>query len=181
MRKQHLKLTDTDHRYLTELLSKGQTHARVIRRAAALLQLHHGATLQLVADTLKLQQWTVSLWRNKYVQEGLEFLQDKPRTGRPIEIDGQQRAKITALACSAAPEGRAKWSLRLLADKIVELGFCESVSHTQVAKILKKQTPTALKEDVVYRRDKRGVFVSDGTNPGGLCSSLQSPKTGYLL
>jgi len=138
MKKEHLKLTEADERYLTEFLSKGQVSARVLRRAMALLQLHQGATLQAVAETLKVEHWTVSIWRNNYLENGLDFLQDKPRTGRPVEIDGKQRAKITALACSETPAGRAKWSLRLLADKIVELEFCESISHSQVGKILKK-------------------------------------------
>jgi putative transposase len=65
-------------------------------------------------------------------------LQDQLRSGRPVRIDGEQRAKITALACAATPEGRGKWSLRLLAEKIVEMEFCEKISHTQVGKILKK-------------------------------------------
>lgn len=138
MKKQHLKLKETDKKYLTELLSKGQVQARVMRRAMALLQLNQGATFQAVAETLTVDYWTVSIWRNKYLENGLEFLQDKVRTGRPVEIDGEQRAKITALACSAAPDGRAKWSLRLLADKIVELEFCKQLSHTQVQQILKK-------------------------------------------
>ena len=138
MKKQHLKLKETDKRYLTELLSKGQVQARMMRRAMALLQLNQGATFQAVAETLTVDYWTVSIWRNKYLENGLEFLQDKVRTGRPVEIDGEQRVKITALACSAAPAGRARWSLRLLADKIVELEFCESISHTQVEQILKK-------------------------------------------
>lgn len=138
MKKEHLQLTEADEKYLTEFLSKGQASARVMRRAMALLQLNQGATLQSVADTLKVGHWTVSIWRNKYLKNGLEFVQDKPRTGRPVEIDGEQRAKITALACSATPSGRATWSLRLLADKIVELEFCESISHAQVGKILKK-------------------------------------------
>jgi transposase len=138
MKKAHLKLNETDERYLNELLSKGQVKARVSRRAMALLQLNKGATLQVVADTLKVQHWTVSIWRNNYLKNRLDFLEDKPRLGRPIAIDGEQRAKITALACSDAPLGRAKWSLRLLADKIVELEFCEQVSHSQVRNILKK-------------------------------------------
>jgi putative transposase len=138
MKKQHLKLTATDERYLTDFLSKGQAKARVMRRASALLQLNQGATLQLVAETLKVRHWTVSIWRNNYLKNGLDFMQDKPRAGRPVVIDGAQRAKITALACSETPSGRAKWSLRLLADKIVELKFCEEISHTQVGKILKK-------------------------------------------
>ncbi len=95
--------------------------------------------MQAVADTLKAGQWTVSIWRNKYLASGLDFLQDRARSGRPVEIDGEQRAKITALACAEAPAGHAKWSLRLLAAKVVELEFGrEEVSHTAVGKILKK-------------------------------------------
>jgi hypothetical protein len=70
--------------------------------------------------------------------EKFHLLQDQPRSGRPIEIDGSQRAKITALACSDPPDGYAKWNLRLLADKVVELGYCDRISHTKVATILKK-------------------------------------------
>jgi putative transposase len=124
--------------YLTEYISKGQVQARIVRRAAALLQLNQGLTIQAVAATLKVGHWTVSIWRNNYLKSGLDFLQDKPRSGRPVGIDGEQRSKITALACSNTPDGQAKWSLRLLADKIVELEFCEEISHTQVGKILKK-------------------------------------------
>lgn len=138
MKKQHLKLSEADERYLTEFISKGQVQARIVRRATALLQLNQGSTIQAVAETLKVRHWTVSIWRNNYLESGLEFLQDKARSGRPVEIDGKQRAKITALACADAPSGRAKWSLRLLADKLVELELCESISHTQVGKILKK-------------------------------------------
>lgn len=138
MKKEHLKLNEADERYLTEFISKGQPPARVVRRAMALLWLNQGSTIQAVAETLKVEHWTVSIWRNNYLKNGLVFLQDKPRSGRPVGIDGEQRAKITGLACSDAPVGRAKWSLRLLADKIVELEFCESISHTQVGKILKK-------------------------------------------
>jgi putative transposase len=138
MKKQHLKLSEADESYLTEYLSRGQVQARILRRVTALLQLNQGLTIQAVADTLKVGHWTVSIWRNKYLTSGLVFLQDQPRSGRPVEIDGEQRAKVTALACSDTPDGRAKWSLRLLADKIVELEFCEEISHTQVGKILKK-------------------------------------------
>lgn len=138
MKKHHLKLTEADERYLTEFIKKGQARTRVVRRAIALLHLHQGATIQAVADTVKAEPWTVSIWRNKYLENGLNFLQDQPRAGRPVEIDGEQRAKITALACSDAPAGRAKWSLRLLAEKVVELEFCVSVSHTEVGNILKK-------------------------------------------
>ena len=112
MKKEHLKLSEADEKYLTEFLRKGQAKGRVMRRVTARLQLNQGATLQAVAEPLKVAHGTVSTWRNKYLTTGLRFFQDEPRSGRPIEIDGAQRAQITALACSATPEGRAKGSLR---------------------------------------------------------------------
>jgi transposase len=81
---------------------------------------------------------TVSSWRDKYTTLGLRSLDDAPRSGRPLEIDGTARAKLTALACSDAPDGHARWSLRLLAEKAVESGLCEHVSHTLVRDVLKK-------------------------------------------
>ena len=138
MKKQHIKLTETDERYLTTLLRRGQLPARVFRRAGGLLQLHQGASFQSVAQTFQIVPQTVSRWCAAYLETGLEFLDDRKRTGRPIEFDGVERACLTALACSAAPPGYAKWSLRLLADKAVELDLCQRVSHSQVGAILKK-------------------------------------------
>lgn len=138
MQKEHVKLTESDHRYLTTLLSRGQQSTRCFRRATALLELHRGKTLDHVASTLSVHRVTVAHWRDTYNQVGLQCLQDKPRQGRPILIDGHSRAQITALACTSPPAGRARWTLRLLADKAVELGFCQSLSHTQARTILKK-------------------------------------------
>lgn len=81
---------------------------------------------------------TVSTWAKKYQDSGLDVLTDKPRAGRPTVIDGLQRAKITALACSDPPQGYDKWSLRLLADKAVELKLVEAISYGEVRLILKK-------------------------------------------
>ena len=144
MKKQHLKLTESDEKYLTQLLSKGQAKARVIRRAMGLLQLDQGETFQKVAELLGIDYYTVSIWRRKYLESGLEFLSDLPRSGRPIEFDGEQRAKITALACSETPEGRAKWSLQLLADKAVELEMVESISPSKVREVLKKMNSSPI-------------------------------------
>src|SRR5438105_1389263 len=138
MSKQHLTLSKTDREYLKTLLSKGKLPAKMYKRATALLELDRGKSLQAVAQTVDSAYLTVAAWRDNYKKEGLKCLQDKPRSGRPIVIDGKQRAKITALACSPAPSGRARWDLRLLADKAIELGYCENISHTQVSKILKK-------------------------------------------
>ena len=138
MKKHHLTLTDVDRSTLETLLSKGEMSARSFKRATALLELDRGKTLADVAATLSVTYNAVAKWRDRYKASGLECLEDAPRSGRPPSIDGLLSAKITALACSDAPEGYARWSLRLLADKAVEAGFCDEISHTAVADILKK-------------------------------------------
>jgi putative transposase len=138
MNKQHVTLSDTDRSSLTDLLAHGTFSARTFKRATALLELDRGKSLVEVAATLQVTYPTVSSWRDNYNAAGLRSLNDAPRSGRPIEIDGTQRAKITALACSDAPEGHARWSLRLLADKAVEAGLCDHISHSLVGDVLKK-------------------------------------------
>jgi len=138
MNKQHITLSDHDRSTLERLLSAGTLSARKFKRATALLELDRGKTLADVAATLSVNYNTVACWRDGYTSSGLACLDDAPRSGRPIAIDGTQRAKITALACSDAPEGHARWSLRLLAEKVVEAGLCDHLSHTFVADVLKK-------------------------------------------
>lgn len=145
MKKEHVTLTD-DHRiYLQNLIKTGELPARTYKRAIALLELDRGRTFTDVARIVGVVKQTTSVWATKYKEIGLEMLADKIRPGRPVEIDGVARAKITALACSDAPEGYERWSLRLLADKAVELEIVEDISHTEVGRILKKTNcnPTA--------------------------------------
>jgi transposase len=138
MKKQHIQLQEEERHQLQELVSKGGTDGRILKRALALLALERGETLEQVAAHLQVTNNTVANWRNKYKQQGMQGLHDQPRPGRPPQIDGLQRAQITALACSEAPQGHGQWTLRLLADKIVELRYCEHISHMQVGRILKK-------------------------------------------
>jgi len=138
MKKQHLTLTASDRDHLEALLAKGLLSARTFKRATALLELNRGKTLTDVAATLSLTSVTLAALRDKYNASGLACLHDAPRSGRPIVIDGTQRAKVTALACSTAPTGHDRWTLRLLAEKVVEAGFCDAISHTMVGTILKK-------------------------------------------
>jgi transposase len=138
MKKQHVQLTLADREYLENLIRKGQQTAKTYRRSLGLLELDRGQTYTAVSKTLKVSIPTLSTWASLYKEKGLKVLHDEHRSGRPIQIDGEQRAKITALACSKPPEGYARWSLRLLADKAVELGYFEHISHTEVADILKK-------------------------------------------
>jgi len=138
MQKEHLELSRADYDYLRAMTTKGQVTARTFTRATALLELHRGQTLRAVAESLHVTRQSVAQWRDRYQAGGLQALGENPRSGRPVRINGKQRARLTALACSTPPEGRARWTLRLLADKAVELGLCESLSHTRARQILKK-------------------------------------------
>ena len=138
MKKQHVTLTDEHRGRLEALLRQGSLPARTFKRATALLELDRGKTLTAVAATLDIDYNTVAAWRDNYRSTGLACLHDAPRPGRPIVIDGLQRAQITALACSDAPKGHDRWTLRLLAEHAVEAGLCETISHTKVGDILKK-------------------------------------------
>jgi transposase len=136
MKKRHLELTETERQELKTIVSDGKEKARVIKRAMGLLALDRGEILEAVAVMTQVTNDAVRGWRNRYRAKGIVGLQDEPRPGRLVRIDGKQRAQITALACSEAPPGHECWSLRLLAEKIVELGFCDEISHTQVRHIL---------------------------------------------
>jgi len=147
MKKQHLKLKVSDKSYLQKLLSKGTLKVRKQKRAQALLELDKEKSYQEVSDLINVSYQTISSWVKKYESDGLTFLNDKPRSGRPIGLSGKDRAKITALACSKPPKGYARWSLRLLADKLVELDIVDSISFKQVGNILKKMNCNLTEND----------------------------------
>jgi transposase len=136
---QPIKLRKNELRSLTTIIKRGTTTARTQTRARILDLLHRRPHPDEIASLLQVSLQTVFNVKRRYLSEGLEsVLFDKARSGRPVRIDGTQRAKITALACSTPPAGYARWSLRLLADKAVELQLCEAVSHNAVKEILKK-------------------------------------------
>ena len=139
MKKEHIKLSEQDKSVLHQITAKGVSKASVHKRVYGLLQLDSGVSFKDVSKSLNVKPDTVSDWCERYKTGGLyRVLNDEPRSGRPIVINGESKAKITALACSNPPDGRLKWTLRLLADRIVELEYCEGVSHTYVGHILKK-------------------------------------------
>jgi transposase len=136
---QFIQLSDAERRSLTTLFRSGKAANRLHTRARILYLLNREVPPPEIAQTLSCGVATVYNVKRRYLAEGLEAaLSDKARSGRPPRIDGRARAKITALACSAAPAGHARWTLRLLADKAVELGFCDSISHNAVKEVLKK-------------------------------------------
>ena len=139
MKKEHIKLTEQDKSVLHQIIEKGVAKARVHKRAFGLLQLDSGVSFRDVSKSLKINPDTVSDWCERYKTGGLyRVLNDEPRSGRPIVINGESKAKITALACSDPPDGRLKWTLRLLADRVVEMAYREAVSHTRIGSIFKK-------------------------------------------
>jgi putative transposase len=134
-----IKLSTDDLRSLKTILRRGTSAARVQTRARVLDLLHRGHHPNSIAATLSLSVPTVFNIKRRYLDEGLEAaLHDKPRSGTPRRIEAEARAKITALACSEAPAGHARWTLRLLADTATKLGFVETISHNAVKQILKK-------------------------------------------
>ena len=134
----HIVLIEADKVQIEKLLSKGTLKVRTHKRALALQYLDNGKSYKEVSDLLIVSSNTLIVWATNYRTSGLSFLKDKPRSGRPIKFDGKDRAKITALACSEAPDGYAQWSLRLLADRLVELEMVETISYCSVGLILKK-------------------------------------------
>ncbi len=136
---QPIHLTDVERRSLTTMLSTGRLPARTYTRARILDLLDRGQSPAAIADTLRVSVATVFNTKRRYCTDEFDaVIHDRPRSGRPPTIDGEARAKLTALACSAAPDGHARWTLRLLADKAVELGFVDTISHTTVNEVLKK-------------------------------------------
>lgn len=141
MKKYTVELTDEERDRLKEMQGAGRQQARVLRRARILLLSDAGKGDREIATVLSTSVSTVERTRRHYAQEGLErALWDKPAE-RVYErkLDGAQEAHLVALACGPVPEGQARWSLRLLADRMVELGHVEDLSYQTVRRVLKKK------------------------------------------
>jgi len=150
-----IRLTKEERITLKQLVSSGSSLARVQSRARILLMASERSissrgngkagdrrrtnSNEAIAEVLQLCSKTVSRVRQAFIQGGLNSaLYDKPRAGRPPIIDGEAEAKLTMLACSTPPQGRSSWTLQLLADKMVQLGYVPHISDTWVGKRLKK-------------------------------------------
>lgn len=134
-----IQLSKEERRSLKTLFAGGNGSNRKHNRARILDSLSRQTPPPEIARLLACSLMTVYHIKRRFLAEGVESaLSEKPRSGKPVSISGEARARITALACSDAPEGHARWTLRLLADKAVELGFCDSLSHNHVRAILKK-------------------------------------------
>jgi putative transposase len=134
-------LTETEQEYLLKLIKKGKPSARKVARAHVLLRAADGAADDAIAQTLQLGVSTVHRTRQRFVDEGLmPALSERPRQGKPPTLTGKQTAFIVALACSTPPEGYCRWTMQLLADRLIELQQVKAISHDTVRRVLKKTT-----------------------------------------
>jgi transposase len=139
-------LTEQERSELETLTRRGKTHARRFVHARALLLCDagpHGPAWSVadVAEALGVTSRTIEHLKKRFVEDGLDAaLERRPREKPPREVifDGAFEARLIALACSDTPEGHRRWTVRLLADKAVELKFASSVSHMTVQRVLKK-------------------------------------------
>lgn len=135
-----ITLTDTERADLRKMISSGKGAARRLTHARILLKADQGLADQQIVDEVEVGRATVERVRRRFVEEGFEASLDPRRPDRPREhkIDGEVEAHLIALACGTPPEGHARWNLRLLADKLVELELLPSVSHETVRQALKQ-------------------------------------------
>ena len=167
-KKYHVKLSAHQRAELEKLTGRGTIQVRKYKRARVLLltdEAHPegGKSDQQVGQQVGISVGTVHRVRKRFVEEGLTAaVSEKPRSGKPRTFSGVQRAQITALACSEPPEGRARWSLRLLADKAVELRIQERTSHDRVREILKKRPQAPPEEAVEHWQAHHAVSVAYG-------------------
>jgi len=136
-------LSDAQRQELQNLISAGQAPARRIARARILLKVDENSpslTDDQAAEACEVSSQTVARTRKLFDTEGFEraLYRKKPDRTYERKIQAEEEAHLIALACSEPPEGRSKWSLRLLADRMVEFGHVESVSYGTVRRALKK-------------------------------------------
>lgn len=146
MKKYHVTLTDEERIILEDIIRTGKRIAQIIRTAYLLLNVDEsskggGKSDEEVADFLKITVQTIENIRKKFVLEGFETALYRRPTSRVYnkKIDGNVEAHLIALSCSEPPDGYARWSLRLLSDKMVELNYVDSISHESVRDLLKKR------------------------------------------
>lgn len=146
--KYRVELTEGERDELLGVVTRGSGPAATVRRANILLAVDRGPSAGLrmtdaqAAAAYHASEQTVRDVKRQMVEEGLAATLARKRRERPsrVKLDGEAEAKIVALTCTDPPEGHARWTLRLIAEKAVELGYVESISHVAVGDMLKKTT-----------------------------------------
>jgi len=158
MQKQYVvELTTEERQQLEQLVKSGKAAARKLTHARILLKAdssphNPGWTDVQVSNALEVHRTTVERVRKLFVLEGLEAALNRryPKREYQRKIDGYKEAHLIALSCGAPPEGRTRWTLRLLADQMVELDLVESLSHETVRQVLKKRNKALAEEKMVH-------------------------------
>ena len=161
--KYRVTLSDEEVELLEALLRKGKSAARKQTRARILLKAAAGCKDAEIMKALAVSATMIYNTRQHCVEDGVEAaLQDRPRPGKVPKLTDKQCAHVIAVACTPAPEGHDHWTLRLLADKVVQLEYAESFSHETVRRLLKKHTETVAGAGMVHSRGRRGICRADG-------------------
>ena len=144
-KKDPVMLTDEERHHLRQLLAAGTAPARKLTHARTLLKADQspvgpGWVDERIAEAVEVSQPTVARIRKQYVEQGLEAALNRrsPRRVYQRKLDGEHEARLIAVACSEPPAGYARWTLRLLADTLVELEVVEDISYQTVRRVLKK-------------------------------------------
>lgn len=137
-KKYRVDLTAVERDELQSLIGQGKAAVRQVTRARILLKADEGLTDDEIAEAVTTSVPTVERTRQRFVEESLGALQERPRPGQPRKLDGKAEAHLVAGTCRTAPAGRERWTLRVLANQAVELGLAESLSYETVRQLLKK-------------------------------------------
>ncbi len=174
-----VQLTDEEREQLRSITRTGKHSARVMQRAQILLWSDEGKQDKEIVALLGCAPLTVASIRERWVKE--KRLADLPRLGSKPLLDAKQESLLVALACSDAPDGRAEWTMQLLADKLVELKVVEQISDETVRRTLKKQAQTVATRAMVHPAGRRCVRLAHGGCVGLVCGALQTRATGVVL
>jgi transposase len=135
-----LSLSETERSEVQKFVRQGKANARILTRAWTLLKLADGWDQARIAETFAISQATVKNVAHRFAEGGLDLvLHDKVQQRRQA-LTGQQAAHVIAISCSAAPDGHDHWTVRLLANKAIELGFVKSISPNTIHQLLKKMS-----------------------------------------
>lgn len=137
-----LKLKPKEIVFLKQFIRKGQKSARALTRANVLLLLNKGETGAEIANRLNINRDTVYNIKGRYIREGMAVaLFEKQRPGQPVKYDKKKKAEIIAYACTTPPEGRKRWTVRLLAEELQAKKGFSTINRETVRLVLKKMTP----------------------------------------
>ncbi|MGH9763456.1 MAG: helix-turn-helix domain-containing protein [Blastocatellia bacterium] len=178
-----IKVKSKDRTQILEILSGGIQQVRVVLGGLVLRQLAEGFTAPQVAQTFPLTSKAIRQIAHRYNRSGLQAaLYDKPRPGAQEVLDGSQKQRIVAMVCSQAPEGRARWTVRLIVEEAVRRKLVPKVGRETIRILLQSHELKPWRgKNVVYRRTDPGVRRKPGRRVGHLGETLRSrPASGLL-